>query len=63
VVELVEDYSSESIKTALGRLENRSYLADLGTALREAFRADFDPRMLQTTFEDTLQSSVPIVAV
>jgi len=63
VVELVEDCSDESTRIALGRLENRSYRADLGTALREAFRADFDPRMLQKTFEDALKSSVPIVAV
>jgi hypothetical protein len=62
VVELVEDCSADSMKAALGRLDNRSYRADLGTALREEFRADFDPLMLQKTFENALKNSTPMGA-
>lgn len=55
VVELVEDCSHASIKAALARLENDAYRAEIGTALREAFLADFDPAQLQGQLEDSLR--------
>ena len=40
---------------ALARLENDAYRAEIGTALREAFLADFDPAQLQGQLEDSLR--------
>jgi len=51
------------MRTALSRLADRNYPASLGTALREAFLADFDTRTLQKTFEDALRDIARMAAV